>query len=52
MWILMKTAVEKGVSKMQVLGDSNILMDWANGCCQISNLAFNHGEILGGKKPF
>ena len=31
LWILMKTAVEKGVSKMQVLGDSKILMDWANG---------------------
>jgi hypothetical protein len=41
LWILMKTIVEKGVNILQVLGDSNILMDWENGKSQLTNLALD-----------
>ena len=37
----MKAAIGKGVSRLEVLNDSNILMDWVNSSCQISNLALN-----------
>jgi ribonuclease HI len=39
LWILMKIAADKCTGKLQVLGDSKLLMDWANNKCRISNLA-------------
>jgi ribonuclease HI len=35
LWILLKVAVDKQVRKIQVLGDSKLVMDWANGKAQI-----------------
>jgi ribonuclease HI len=44
LWILMKIATNKGINKLQVLGDSKMLMDWANGKFQITNMAL--GPIM------
>jgi len=38
LWILLKTAADKGLSELQVMRDPNLLMDWANGFCRINNL--------------
>lgn len=35
----MKRAADKGTKKLQVLGDSKLLMDWTNGKCKITNMA-------------
>ena len=39
--MLLKAAVEKGIRTLQALGDSKLLIDWENGCSQISNLNLN-----------
>jgi ribonuclease HI len=41
LWILLKVAGEKNVSRLQVLGDSKLLMDWENGKNQITNMALS-----------
>jgi hypothetical protein len=38
LWILLKVVVDKQVRKIQVLGDSKLVMDWANGKAQITNM--------------
>ena len=35
---LVKCAPGGGINKLQFLGDSKLLMDWANAKCQIENL--------------
>lgn len=44
LWLLLKTDADKGIKELQVLGNSKLLMVWANGKCQLSNL--NLGPIL------
>ena len=41
LWMLLKAAVRKGIRTLQALGDSKLLIDWENGCSQISNLNLN-----------
>jgi hypothetical protein len=44
LWILLKVAVDRQVKRLQVFGDSKLLMDWENGKSNISNLEL--GPIL------
>ena len=30
LWLLMRLASEKGINQLQVLGDSNLILDWKN----------------------
>jgi ribonuclease HI len=38
LWLLLKTAVEKGLTKLQVFGDSKLMVNWANNQCRMDNL--------------
>jgi hypothetical protein len=38
LWILIKVAVDREVKRLQVFGESKLLMDWENGKSNISNL--------------
>jgi hypothetical protein len=44
MWLFLKIVADKEIRKLQVPRDSNILNDWENNKCQISNLAL--GPII------
>jgi hypothetical protein len=37
-WLLLKLALERGVSSLQVLGDSKLVIDWAQGKSSLENL--------------
>jgi hypothetical protein len=41
LWLLIKTAADRGIPKLQVLGDSKLLIDWANGKNMIINLVLS-----------
>jgi hypothetical protein len=38
LWVLTKTAKEKGQKHLQVYEDSKLMMDWANSRCRIDNI--------------
>jgi ribonuclease HI len=38
LWLRLKSAVDKGLTKLQVLGDSKVMVDRANNQCRIANL--------------
>jgi ribonuclease HI len=38
MWLLSKVTTKKGVKRLQVFGDSKLMVDWANLKCRINNL--------------
>ena len=38
MWILLKVAQDQQVKNLQVLGDSKMIIEWANGRNQIINM--------------
>jgi hypothetical protein len=38
LWLILKTITNRGLKYLQVFGDLNMLMDWANNICQIENI--------------
>jgi ribonuclease HI len=37
LWILLKTAVEQKVKRLQILGDSKVVLDWVSGRSRFHN---------------
>jgi ribonuclease HI len=41
LWVLLTLAVEKDISRVQILGDSKLENNWANGKNNVENLNLN-----------
>lgn len=42
LWVLLTCAAEKEVRRVQVLGDSKLVIDWVNRKIAVENLRLNH----------